>query len=263
MKMLFWIFATLATLYAGLLVFALFFSESVIFHKVTPSYGLSEDIVFLELPDDVKIAARRLTPKGGSKICVIYSHGNGEDLGRIAETIEGYRARGFAVLAYEYPGYGLSGGKASVAGMEAAAEAAWNFTSKVMGCTPENIALAGYSLGSYPACLTASKHPDARCIVLIGGLSHGVKSILPWNMVPWKILPNADLLRNSQVPLLLLHGTRDMVVPPRNARENFSAAKAQKKLVWFKGYGHYHLPEDPLYWDEVAPFINNPKNEKR
>lgn len=263
MKMILSILAALAALYAGLLIFALFFSESVIFHKVTTSYELSDDIVFLELPDGVKVAARKLAPEGGAKICVIYSHGNGEDLGRIAETVEGYRARGFAVLAYEYPGYGLSGGKASVAGMEAAADAAWNYAAKNMGYAPENIALAGYSLGSYPACLTASKHPDARCIVLIGGLSHGVKSILPWNMVPWKILPNADLLCNSRVPVLMLHGTRDMVVPPRNARENFSKAGGRKKLVWFKGYGHYHLPEDPLYWKEVVPFINNPENEKR
>ena len=57
------------------------------------------------------IAAAYL-PNPEARYTLLYSHGNGEDMGDDLPILEEYRRAGFAVFAYDYNGYGASTGRA-------------------------------------------------------------------------------------------------------------------------------------------------------
>ena len=257
MKIFAYIAFAILILYAALLAFAFFFADMLIFPRSPKSYTEEEGDVFLKLPDGAKILGR-FFPAPKSEICVIYSHGNGEDIGMISDTVKLYVDAGFSVFAYDYPGYGLSDPGPSVPRLRESAEAAWRHVSG-LGFKPGNIAAVGYSLGSVAACEIIGRHPDARCAVLIGGIANGPKVVLPFNVIPWDILDNSKILSSSKPPVLIVHGDSDIVVPPRNARENYKICSSAKRLVWIKGMGHYGLEETEIYKNSIFKFIRNPK----
>lgn len=257
----------LAFAYAALLLFARMFAERIIFPAPPASYSDGGDVVFLPLPGGGRAAALWI-PAKGSKVCAIYSHGNGEDLGEIRPLLEEYARRGVSVFAYDYPGYGLSSGKPSIRGLEDSAEAAYKYVSEKLGFEDSEIAAVGYSLGGAAACEIASRHPGIRCVVVIGGFSKAVKAILPVDIIPWEMLDNSSKISKFKSPALFMHGRRDAVVPFRNALENFAAApRGLGRLAEFPDRGHYGLPDSPKYWNEAVGFIlsggHPDRNDKR
>ncbi len=53
-----------------------------------------------------------------------------------------------------------------------------------------------------------------------------------------------DRLGELTMPVLIIHGTRDGLVPPESARRA-QAAIAKSKLVWMEGSGHRPQRDDP------------------
>lgn len=244
--------------YAIVLLFARLFAEKIIFPAPKASYSDNGKIIYLPQNDGEKIAAVFL-PAKESKICAIYAHGNGEDIGEIYPLLEKYAASGVSVFAFDYIGYGLSSGKPSIKGFKNSAATAYEYVSKKLGFADSQIVVVGYSLGSAAACEIFSRHPNVRCAVIIGGFSKAVKAVLPFNIIPWEILDNSSKISKFENPILFLHGKRDMVVPFRNAKENYAAAnKNNKRLIAFAGVGHYGLPACEQYWNEILTFIQNP-----
>ena len=92
--------------------------------------------------------------------------------------------------------------------------------------------------------------------MVIGGFSKAVKAVLPVNIIPWEMLDNSSKISQFKFPALFMHGRRDMVVPFRNALENYKAApRGLGRLAVFPDRGHYGLPDSPKYWDEAVGFI--------
>ncbi|MBO5255074.1 MAG: alpha/beta hydrolase [Opitutales bacterium] len=263
MKFILFIFFGLiicAGLYVCVLVFAFVFAERMIFPTPKSTYAYIENINMLSLKDGRKIASLFWQNKE-SEICVIYSHGNGEDLGKIYQLMQDYHDRlGVNVVAYDYCGYGVSDGRMSQADLSKCADTVYDYVTKTLGFKAENIFFVGYSLGSSPAAYLASKNPEARGVLIVGGVSRGVKTILPYDIIPWKILHNVEYYPNIKIPVLFFHGTRDKIVHIRNAYENLEAAKnTVARLVKFYDYGHFPLFESELYWRELSNFIKNTK----
>lgn len=243
--------------YAIFLALAFCLADKIIFPAPKPSYASLPNLEMVDAGGGRKIAAVFL-PAENSKLCVIYSHGNREDLKKIMPLIEDYRRRlGANVIAYDYFGYGISGGKMAQADLPKCADAVYELALK-KGFEPSNMLFAGYSLGSVPAAYLAAKHPEAKGAVLIGGISRGIKTFLPIDIVPWKILHNVDNVAAAKIPILLMHGTRDKKVHMRAALENLAAAK-NARLVEFQGFGHGGLFEEELYWSELSKFIKDKK----
>ncbi len=255
MKILCSIFVTCAVVYIGLLLFAFLFSEKLIFPTPKSTYEKIDGIKMLPLNDGRKIATLFFENKK-SKICVIYSHGNGEDLGKIYELMQQYRDKlNVNVFVYDYCGYGISEGKMSEPDLIECANVMYNYATTTLGFKPEDMFFAGYSLGSYPTAYLAAKHSNAKGALFVGGVSRAIKTMLPYDIVPWKILHTVEYVAKTEIPILFFHGTRDKTVHIRNGYENLSVAK-KGRLVKFKDYGHYPLFESQQYWSELKRFIN-------
>lgn len=257
MKIILTIFFIAALLYCLLLIAAKFFAASLMFQPPARTYVKTAEHKTFAMPDGTELTGLFL--QADKPVCnLFYCHGNGEDLGVIYPLLNEFRKRGISVFSYDYPGYGYSYKKIkpSEKKLYESADAAWKFASQKLGFSPENTVLMGFSLGSAPVSLLGSKIENWRGIILAGGLANGVKTVLPIDIIPWKILDNASKVSKIKSPLLLIHGTRDFIVAPHNAKENFAAAKCPKQLVWLEGFYHNDIPSSPEYWNSTMSFIN-------
>jgi pimeloyl-ACP methyl ester carboxylesterase len=247
--------AMLALLYAGLAAGALLLADRIIFPAPPPSYADGDGIIKLRAADGTPLSAAHL-PAPGARATLLFSHGNGEDLGYIRPLLEQFRRRGISVFAYDYPGYGTSGGRATEAGVFAAAEAAYRHLTGELGLPPEQIVLYGRSVGSGPSFWLAERFPVAG-LVTEGAFASAFRVVPGARILPGDRFDNLSRLPRLRIPLLLVHGTRDRIVPFAHARLLKRTAPEQTRFLWVDGAGHNNLIEfaGTAYWDAVTAFV--------
>jgi hypothetical protein len=86
-------------------------------------------------------------------------------------------------------------------------------------------------------------------------ISNYFPSFLFKNKLNFK-LKSYSYLINTQFPILILHGTKDTVVPYSSGQKLFeSIQNPLKKLVTFNGGKHNNLSTFRNYWDELVEFL--------
>ncbi len=254
LEMLILIGALSAFAYLCLGVYALLWADRIIFPKLPPADPAPPEAFFLEDKDGERISALHLANQEARQT-LLYSHGNRETLASIDWLLKAHRARGFNVMAYDYPGYGQSSGCASESGVYAAAEAAYAFLIEKKGVKPEDIILYGRSLGGGPTSYLASKYPVGGVILEATFISaFRVKTRFP--LLPWDSFSNLSRIRRIKAPILFIHGTEDAVVPFAHAKKLLRAAGPGQSYLWVEGGGHSRLMEfaGAGYWRKIAEF---------
>ncbi len=143
--------AVLAVAYGALAFYAWEYSDGLIFLPPPPTYPAGPDILNIPAPDGPTIAARWL-PYPESHYTIVYFHGNAKDLGDIEPRMQSLRDRlQVSVLAWDFPGYGRSGGAVGEPATLHAARAVVAYAKDALGVPPERIILYGRSLGGGPA----------------------------------------------------------------------------------------------------------------
>ncbi|EER03410.1 hypothetical protein, conserved [Perkinsus marinus ATCC 50983] len=155
---------------------------------------------------------------------IIFSHGNSTDIGYSWISYY-YLARHLKVdlIAYDYPGYGLNGGKPSESNTYTTIRAVYDFAISSMGIPPSNIILYGQSIGSGPAVdLYTKVHVGG--LILHSAIGSGLrvyKSYERPRRTPWfDLYRNVEKLSDyfaeagkSPPPIFIIHGTDDEEVP--------------------------------------------------
>lgn len=250
------ILAFAASFYFILIIAAYFLADKIAFPTPKPSYELSEKYRMIDAPNGGKICTVFLK-NPNAKYTVLFSHGNGEDLGEIAPKLENLYNLGFSVFAYDYFGYGQSSLKSSAKNIEICAETAWRHLVKTESVPVENIIVFGYSMGSAPSAYLASKH-NPRALILMGGFASAFQTQLPLNIFPWEMLNNAQKIRNLRCPILIFHGTKDAIVRYHNAEILYESAPCPKYLISIKDAGHYNIPSSApeAFYRGIKNFAN-------
>src|SRR5262249_38153314 len=140
-----------------------------LFHPTTfargwadPPAGLGVRDVELEGPGGVALHAWWSAPPGWKPAdgAVLYCHGNAGNLSHRGAALQAWRSEtGLAVLIFDYPGYGKSGGRPTEAGLYAAADAAYAWLTDEAKVRGEDVVLYGGSLGAAVAVDLAARHP--------------------------------------------------------------------------------------------------------
>lgn len=238
------LFSSALLIYGALGAWAWFFTDRQIFLPPSATYRDEGQLIWIPMTGGppnppMKIAARYL-PQPDAAYTLLYSHGNAEDLGQQAATLEHLHRLGFAVFAYDYPGYGLSQGKATVGNAERAIVAAYDYLTQVAQVPPQQIIVYGRSVGGGPSLYLASQHPVGGVILESTFVSiFRVVTHIP--ILPFDKFPNLARLRRVQVPILILHGTQDEVIPLWHGQALFNAAAEPKQALWVEGAGHNDL----------------------
>lgn len=238
-----------------LLVASHWFADMLIFQPPPPSYTADYRYFQVETENGERIACRFLSHPT-SRYLIIYSHGNAEDLGFVENLLKGYRQAGFSILAYDYPGYGLSSGKPSEASVYRAIEAATGFAVSQLGYPPESILFHGRSVGSGPA-VEMCRRGEFAGLILECAFTSTFKVGMEIAWLPWDRFQNLRKIPEVSEPTFVIHGTEDGVVPFEHGKALFDHSRAPKFFYWVDGAGHNdilpYMGEE--YWQILRDFV--------
>lgn len=201
------------------------------------------------------------------KLCVLYSHGNAEDMGQtraltqfLADQLD------VNVLSYDYVGYGLSSaGTTSESNMNKAIEAVFQYAVYNLLVPEKDIVLLGRSIGTAPTIFLASRrHCDARGTILVSPLASGIRTLTKprCSQVLQKVLdsvfcPSIQHIVHVRAPVCIIHGLKDTVIPVHNAEELHEAVplRWRQSALYVPGAGHNDLTQ--TYQAAVVHHIQN------
>lgn len=188
---------------------------------------------------------------------VVWAHGNGEVVDLLVGAAEPYRSRGASVLLVEYRGYGRSDGSPSEA---AIVDDTARFVQR-LAARPEvdatRIVYHGVSLGGGVACQVARRRPPAA-VVLVATF-RSVRAMAWRHLVPPFLVrdpfDNEAALAELDVPVLVMHGRRDEVVPLAHGEALAVAAGPRARFVAWPG-AHMLLTTDrQAFWATIETFL--------
>jgi hypothetical protein len=196
---------------------------------------------------------------------ILYFHGNGGNLSKWAPILAGVVHHGYALLAFDYRGYGLSTGRPTEQGLYRDVDAALeHFAARAPVDRPR--VYWGRSLGVVMAAYAATVHaPDG--LILESGFP-SAQSLLrdsPLMFVLSRLasyrFPAAAFLqrRKTITPALVIHGDHDRIVPMMQGEALFDQLAGPKRFVAIHGGDHNDAtPADPAtYWQSVDAFISH------
>lgn len=245
-----------AILYLTFAAFAWLASDRMIFQPPRPPSYRAGELPIVMVPTQGGSIATLHLPNPRAAITVLYAHGNAEDLGHAAPSLEELRRSGFAVLAFDYRGYGAStGGPPSAAGATRDMEAVYHHAVGTLGVAPSRLVLYGRSVGSGPATELAARLPVGG-LVLESAFVSTFRVLTKVPLLPFDRFPNLRNLRQVQCPVLIIHGTADEVIPVSHGRRLFAAAPEPKEALWVEGAHHndVRLVAGARYWAALAAF---------
>jgi fermentation-respiration switch protein FrsA (DUF1100 family) len=227
----------------------------------TVGYG---EQVELRMRDGTKLVGWYLPPlrrPSPPSAALLWFYGNGETIGAIWPIIRDFRPPNAALLVVDYPGYGASGGRATEAGVYEAADLAYNALVARPEIDRHRIYVYGRSLGSAVATHTAATHGVAGLILespftSARGMAARHYRIFPTFLVRLQ-LDNVGAISRVHCPILIFHGTADMLVPITMGREVAAAAGGPVEFVMIEGAGHndtYDLGGN-AYKAKLAAFV--------
>ena len=181
---------------------------------------------------------------------LLYLHGARWNLTGSVTRIPRWNRMGFSVLAIDYRGFGKSAAVSSAVPSEQSAnedaEAAWKYLATLAPASKRYV--FGHSLGASMALQLALGHTDASGLILEGAFTSVPDMIREtrWGFLPvsWLVtqrFDNIDRIEKVKIPVLVVHGTADEIVPVAMGEKLFAAAKAPKKFLRAEGGSHHNL----------------------
>ncbi|HLZ65133.1 MAG TPA: alpha/beta hydrolase [Aliidongia sp.] len=191
--------------------------------------------------DGERLHAWYVPPRPGRPL-LLYFHGNGGSLMGRAERFSVLTATGNGLLAVEYRGYPGSSGTTTEAGLHRDAEAAYQYIRN-LNIPPERLVIMGESLGTGLAVALAARHASAALV-----LDSPYSSVADVAAAQFWLFPVRLVLRDQfrsdlaigkvEVPVLMVHGSADRVIPLAFAEKLFALAREPKRFVRVEGAGH-------------------------
>ena len=178
---------------------------------------------------------------------LIYLHGSAFNIGANVNHARRFKDLGFSVLLISYRGYGRSEGNfPTEAQVYADAAAAWDYLVDQKGIPPGNIFIYGHSLGGAVAINLAVAHPEAGGLIVEAaftsipdmGRRNTLYRLLPIDLITHQRFDSINKINRLKMPVLILHGTEDRVVPFEMSRRLYEKAPAPKRLKLILGGGH-------------------------
>ena len=223
-------------------------------------FGVTFEAVTLATSDGEKLRAWRM-PAETPRARIVYFHGNGGNLSNWAPILAAIVRRGYSVFAIDYRGYGMSTGHPSERGLyrdvDAAVAAAWPDPREQTPIVYWGRSL-GVSMASYGATV---RKPDG--VIAEAGFASARAAVRGSPVLALLALfatyrfPAGEFLNQAKVPVLMLHGDRDSVIPFALGRELFDSVSAPKEFVVIRGGDHNDAiaPDAAAYCDAIDRFI--------
>lgn len=212
--------------------------------------------VWLTMPDGVRVEAwyrpgvsRSAASPGPA---VIFFHGNLHRCVDKWDRAAPYAEAGFSVLMPEYRGYAASEGRPNEPVLIADSLRFHDWLAARPEVDRSRIVLHGQSLGGGVACAVAEQRPPAA--LLLEATFTSVADVGNRLLLPSLLCrhPFRSDLRVASVrcPILILHGTRDILIPVSHARRMHALAPRSRLIEIDAGHRGF-----PFLWRDIRQFL--------
>jgi uncharacterized protein len=222
-------------------------------HQYFPGrQGLAANAAGLGGVEDLKLASKDgetlqawYSKARAGRPTILFFHGNGGEIADRAERFAAYQAQGFGVFFLSYRGYGASTGAPSEEGLMNDARSAYDWLMG-QGVKPQDIMLIGESLGSGVAVQLAAERP-VRAMALeapfasAANVAAAVYWWLPVRLLMKDQFDSSAVIGKVKVPLLVIHGDLDGIVPLSEGQKLFDLANEPKEMIVIPGGSHVSI----------------------
>ncbi len=224
--------------------------------------GLPLEEVWFQASDGVKLYGW-LVRSSDSPTTLLICHGNAGNIIHRLEYLEELHRRSMSAFIFDYRGYGRSEGTPSETGLYRDALAAYDVLTHRYRVPPERLVILGTSLGAAVAGELAATRKAAGLILETPFPSVPAMVRAHYGALPFHFLLRAryDLearVTRIHIPVLVLQGDRDRVVPLSLGRAVYVAANPPKDFYLIRGADHndtYVIGGEP-YFQRIIQFIH-------
>jgi len=225
--------------------------------------------------DGVPLHGWLLSPRDRvSRGTILFLHGNAENISTHVQSVLWLVQEGYTVFAFDYRGYGWSGGEApDIPGVDRDARAALSHILSLPGVSPDRLVVFGQSLGAAVAVhtvATASSTMRPRALILdspFAGYRRIVRDKLSSSIITWPLAwpvswffnddysPERWIGRIYPIPVIIIHGTADKVVPYAHGKMLYDLASEPKGIWTLEGGGHITGLRNPEVRTRLLAFL--------
>lgn len=235
--------------YAAIVMLLYFFQPRLVYFPqigrdivATPqAYSLDFEAVNIPTEDGETLYAWWV-PAQDAHGTILFFHGNAGNISHRIDYLRMFHRLGYAMLIFDYRGYGKSTGSPSEEGTYRDATAAWRWLTQTRGIGPGEIVYVGESLGGAVASWLAVQHAP-RALVLLStftsapDLGAQVYPFIPVRLISRFSYDSLARIGQIKVPVLVAHSRDDDIVPFAHGRRIFEAAGEPKQFLEMRG-GH-------------------------
>lgn len=212
--------------------------------------GLNFEEVRFASKDGTKLHGWLIPAKGEkAKATIVFSHGNAGSIGHHLPFVAWLPEEGFNVFIYDYRGYGKSEGKVDRKGMTEDAAAAFRAAAEREEVDEGKLLSLAHSLGGAKsvAGLAADRPAGLRGVVVISSFASYSAMARIWGGNVGAQLTNDEFAAGGLigklegVPVLIMHGDADEVIPFDEGRVLAAAAREPKEFWAVPGGRHSDL----------------------
>jgi fermentation-respiration switch protein FrsA (DUF1100 family) len=227
----------------------------------TPAdYGLAFEEVFFPAEDGVNLHGWWVPKEGAPTL--LWFHGNAGNISHRLENIKLLHDLAHVqVFIFDYREYGKSQGQICREGTFKDALAAYRYVTETRGIPAGDLVLFGRSLGTALATDLAVRYP-CRAIIIESPFTNSkemAKLYAPF-MFDWRPkvpYDNIGKIGQVKVPVMVVHGAHDEIIPADMGRRVFAAAPEPKELYVIPGAHHNDTYDvgGPEYFARLQAFI--------
>jgi fermentation-respiration switch protein FrsA (DUF1100 family) len=214
--------------------------------KFTPGEWALKELQPLEVTtsDGLKITSWYTPPRKHGKFTIVFFQGNNGHLGYRNYKVRPWIEAGYGVMMVGYRGFG-NPGSPSEQGLYADARASID-ALHARGTPDKALVFYGESLGTGVAVQMATEYDAAGLILespFTSVLDVGADRYLlvPVRLLVYDTYNSLSKIKDVHIPLLIMHGEADDVVPVKFGKMLFAAANPPKQGEFIPGVGHYDV----------------------
>jgi len=199
--------------------------------------------VVLETDDGLRLSAWLAPPTGPDRqVAVLVAPGNGGNRADRVPLARALAQAGLTVLLLDYRGYGGNPGSPSQTGLARDARAARTYLIN-QGFAPDRMIYFGESLGAAVVTEVSIEYPPGGLVLRspfteLAAVGRHHYPLLPVGALLRDRYPVADLVGEITAPTVVVYGSADTIVPPRQSQAVAERASGLTALVVVEGADH-------------------------
>jgi uncharacterized protein len=210
--------------------------------------------------DGVRLHAWMFRAEDAQAPVLIWFHGNAGNITNRADTAVELAKRGVSTFLFDYRGFGKSEGHPPTESkIYIDALAAYDY---VQTLKPHAVVLYGESIGGPYAAYVAKERKGAHAVILensfssLRDLGNALYAPLPLGWTAPFAMTTTRWLNEAGLPVLVMHGKQDAVIPYRIGQKLFDGLDVPKEMLTSDRAGHCEIPltDSTRYYEAVVRF---------